>query len=70
VMHNPIEIKVINILLTFDHTRFGYEVPGIVLFHNLKGAMRFDHSKDMSLDVSTCTRYDFKTLIPIMWKLY
>jgi len=29
---------------------------------DLKGAMRLDHSKDMSVHVSTCTSYDFNAV--------
>jgi hypothetical protein len=40
----------------------GYEVPGIILLRVLKGALRFDRGKDMSVHISTCTSYDFNTL--------
>jgi hypothetical protein len=39
-----------------------YEVPEMILLHYLKGAMRVDRNKDMSLHVSTCTSYDFSAL--------
>jgi hypothetical protein len=32
----------------------GYEVPGMILLSFLKGAMRLNHSKDMSVHVLTC----------------
>jgi hypothetical protein len=40
----------------------GYEVTGMILLRGLKGAMRLDHSNDMSVHVSTCTDYDFDEL--------
>jgi hypothetical protein len=33
----------------------GYEVPGMILLRDLKVAVQLDHSKDMSMHVSTCT---------------
>jgi len=41
-------------------------------FHcaTLKGAMRLGGSKDYSVQVSTCTTYDFKLLTPLVWKLW
>jgi len=48
----------------------GYEVPGTILLHNLKGAMQLDRTKDMSLHVSTCTSYYFNTLMPVVCKLW
>jgi hypothetical protein len=47
-----------------------YDVPGMILLHDLKGTMRLDRSKDMSVHVSTCTSYDFNTLTPVVWKLW
>jgi hypothetical protein len=29
--------------------------------------MQLDHSKNMSVHVSTCTSYDFNALMPIVW---
>jgi len=37
----------------------GHEVPGMILLHDLKGTMRLSRSKVVSLNVSTCTSYDF-----------
>jgi hypothetical protein len=48
----------------------GREVPGMILLRDLKGAMRLDHSKDMSVHVSTCTSYDFNALTSVVWKLW
>jgi hypothetical protein len=48
----------------------GYEVSGIILSHRLKGAMRLNHSKYMSVHVSTCTKYDFNALASVVWKLW
>jgi len=45
-----------------------HEVPGMILLHDLQGAMQLDHSKDMYMHVSTCTSYDLNTLTPAMWK--
>jgi len=38
-------------LWNFVYTWCGCEVPGMILLHNLKGAMRLDRSKDMSVHV-------------------
>jgi hypothetical protein len=53
----------------FRFTLCGYEVSGIVLLLDLKGAVRLGRNKDMSVHVLTCTSYDFKALMPVMWKL-
>jgi len=42
----------------------------MILLLGLKGAMRLDRSKDMSLHVSTCTSYDFNALKPVVWKMW
>jgi hypothetical protein len=42
----------------------GYEVHGIILLRNLKGAVRLDRGKDMSVHVSTCTSYHFRVFNP------
>jgi hypothetical protein len=34
----------------------------MILLRDLKEDMRFDHSKDMPVYVSTCTTYDFNAL--------
>jgi len=31
--------------------------------------MRLDHSTDVSVQVSTCTIYDFNALTPVVWML-
>jgi hypothetical protein len=54
---------------TYIHKWCGYEVPGMILFLDLKGATRLDPSKHVSVHVSTCTSYDFNALTPIAWKL-
>jgi len=41
----------------------------MILLCDLKGAMQLGCSKDMSVHVSTCTCYDFNTLMPVVWKL-
>jgi hypothetical protein len=70
--HNPscsgslvITIRLETILFTW----YGYEVPGMILLRFLKGTMPLDHRKDMSLDVSAYTGYDFNTSVPVVWKL-
>jgi hypothetical protein len=50
--------------------RFGYEVPGMILFCNLQIAMRFDSSKYMSVCVSSCSSYDLNTLTAVVCKLW
>jgi hypothetical protein len=52
-----------------QYTWRDYEVPGMLLLHDLKEAMRHDSSKDMSACVSSCTNYDFNALTPVVWKL-
>jgi hypothetical protein len=54
----------------YDYTWCGYEVPGIILLHNLKGALLLDCSKDISVHVSACTSYDFSALMPVVWHLW
>jgi hypothetical protein len=51
------------------YTWCGYEVPGTILLHHLKGAMQLDHSKDMFVHISTCTGCDFNAFTPVVWKL-
>jgi hypothetical protein len=48
----------------------GYEVSGMILLRFLRGEMRLDRSKVMSMYVSLCTSYDFNTLTPVGWKLW
>jgi len=42
----------------------------MILFRDLTEAMLFDRSNDLSVDVSTCTRYDFNALTLVVWKLW
>jgi len=42
----------------------------MILSRHLKGAMRLDRSKDMSVHVSTCTSYDLNELMPASWKVW
>jgi len=42
----------------------------MILLRDLKGVMRLDRSKDMSMHVSTCTSYDFSALTPVMCELW
>jgi len=51
-------------------TLFCYEFPELVLMLDLKGVMRHERSKDMSVHVSTCTSYDFNALTPVVRKLW
>jgi len=55
---------------TVFSTWCGYEVPGMVLLHDLKGAMQLDCSKDVFVHVSTYTISDFNALTPVVWKLW
>jgi uncharacterized metal-binding protein len=41
-------------------------IPGIILLQDLRGAMRLDGSKDMSVHVSACTSYDCNTSMPVV----
>jgi len=51
-------------------TRCGYEVLGMILLCNLKGAMRLHRNKAMSAHVQICTSYEFNSLISVAWKLW
>jgi len=44
-----------------------YEVPGMILLQDLKGAMRLDGTKDVTVHVSTCASYNFNALTPVVW---
>jgi hypothetical protein len=65
LVHMPLLLRGFSV-----YVRRGYEVPGMILLCDLKGAMQLDHSKDMSVHVSVCTSYDLNTLMPIVWKLW
>jgi len=43
-------------------TNSDYEVPGMILLRDLKGAVRLDCSKNMFAHISPCTTYDFNAL--------
>jgi hypothetical protein len=43
---------------------------GMMSFLDSEGVMRLDRSKDVSVHVSTCTSYDFESLMLVMWKLW
>jgi hypothetical protein len=62
-------LKAHGVLPPLLHTWCDYDVPGMILLLDLKGAMRLDHSEDMSVRVSPCTDYDLNALTPVMWKL-
>jgi len=55
---------------SFPYTKYGYEVHGIILLRDLKGALTLERSKYMSVHVSTCTSYNFNSLSPVMWRLW
>jgi len=42
---------------------YGYEVSILLSLCNLKGAMQFNCTKDMSMHVLTCSSYNFNTLM-------
>jgi len=48
------------------NTSCDYEVRGMILLHDIEGAMQFDHSKDISVYVSICTSYDLNTLMTVV----
>jgi hypothetical protein len=48
------------------HRWCGYEVSGMILLRYLRGAMRLDRSKDISVRVSTCISYDLNALTPVV----
>jgi hypothetical protein len=58
------------IVNTTLNTQCSYEVPGLILLCYLKGAIRLDRNKNMSVHVSTCTSYSFNALTPIVGKLW
>jgi hypothetical protein len=41
----------------------------MILLCDFKGAMQLDHSKNMSVHVSTCTSYNVNTLTPVVWEV-
>jgi hypothetical protein len=53
----------------YVNTLCGYEVSGMILLRDLKGAMRFNCSKYMPVHGSSFTMYDFNTLTPVVCKL-
>jgi len=61
---------VLSYLFEERYTWSGYEVPGMVLSRDLKGAMRLGCSKDMSVHASTCNTYDSHTLMRVVWKMW
>jgi len=44
-------ISILNILTINIHTWCGCDVPGMILLHDLEGAVEFDRSNDMSVHV-------------------
>jgi len=42
----------------------------MISLRDLKGTMRLDLSKDMSVHVSNSTSYDLNALTPVVWKLW
>jgi hypothetical protein len=54
----------------FGSTRFGCDVHGMILLCDLRGAMRFDRRKGISVHVSAFSSYDFNALTPVVWKLW
>jgi hypothetical protein len=48
-----------------QHTRCGYEVPGMTLLRDSKEAKCLYRSKYMSMHVSACTRYDLDALTSV-----
>jgi len=47
-----------------------YEVPGMILFPDLKEALCLDRNKDMTTHVSTRASYDFNPLTSVVLKLW
>jgi len=41
----------------------------MILLHNIKGDVRLDNSKNVSVHVSTCTIHNFNAL-SVVWKLH
>jgi hypothetical protein len=52
------------------YTWCDYEVHGIILLRELKGAKPLDRNEDTYVRISTCTIYDFNTLTPVEWKVW
>jgi len=42
----------------------------MILLRDLKGAMRLNRNKDLSMHVSTCTNFDFSALMHVLWNLW
>jgi hypothetical protein len=56
--------------LCVKDTLCDYDVPGMILLLDLKGAVRLDRSKHTSVRVSFCTIYDLNMLTPVVWMLW
>jgi hypothetical protein len=56
--------------LTNEAHGMAMKIPDMILLHDLKGAMLLDRSKDMSMHDLTCISYGFKSLTPVVWKLW
>lgn len=46
------------------------EVPRNILLCDLKGFMRLDRNKDISVHVQTCISYSLNALTPVVWKFW
>jgi hypothetical protein len=68
----PVEIlaRLVSARFILLDTCCGYDVPGMFLLRDLKGSMRLDRSKNMSVHISICVSYDFNTLTPVVWELW
>jgi hypothetical protein len=53
----------------FSRMMCGNEFPGMILLCDFKGAIRLDHSKYLSVLVSTCASYNLNASIRVVWKL-
>jgi hypothetical protein len=57
-------------ILQSRNTWCDYEVPGMILLRDLKGAMQLDCNKDMYMHVLARNSCDVNALTLVVWKLW
>jgi hypothetical protein len=58
--------ETLSIILRRKRMWYEYKVLGMISLVDLKGAMRLNRNKGMSMHISTCTNYDFTSLTPVV----
>jgi hypothetical protein len=51
-------------------TWFGFDIRGVILTRDMKGALRLDLTKYMLMYVPTYNNYSFNSLTPVVWNLW